>query len=278
MALIGTEASFTNEFRNFPKQEGAATTLPYWWQQSASATVTEVSTLSEVSDVSQGSRALKVVTTGNGHYAAQRYTYTDERRVQSGRTMSMIVAIWSVGGKACRIRAQDSTGSVAVSSDYTSASWTVVQLNGFTPAGTWVEPRFEVDTGTGYFIPLGFMIGNQAIRLQPRGLVYKNVSSETNVVQHTNFSSAGYARQNLDMTSASSNLAFIFNMNVTGRDANSGNELEYFVYPAGFTAGATQQSQGRWWKGSVGTNEQSAANSFMVMSDDGQVVQEELKH
>ena len=108
---LGSSASSTqvvaNEVYNFPSLELANDTQPEWWEESAgTATLTEVDVAGE-SITEDWERCLKLVTTADV-YAYTRYTYADEKRLKSGRTVSCAVAVWAVGGATARVRIQSS--------------------------------------------------------------------------------------------------------------------------------------------------------------------------
>jgi len=187
---------FGREVMNFPSLEQANATAPAWFQVSANATLTEVGATASVSDETYGTRALKVVTTATAAYAAQRHTYADQPRVKSGRTAFIQVAVWAVGGVAARVRLQSSAGSLGVSADTTAAAWTILTVPQVTLNGTYVEPRFEVDNGTAYFIPL---------TPAPRGTIFKwrdpaTVKTLTGIQDENTWT-------DIDCTSSTSNLA-----------------------------------------------------------------------
>lgn len=158
-----------NEVMNFPSLENADDTQPEWWEEAdGNATLTEVDVSGE-SITTSFDRALKVVTTGSS-YAYQRFTYTNQPRLKSGRVVSYACAVWAVGGDAARVRVQSSAGLLGVSDDTTLAGWTILTVENVTLTGTTVDIRHEVDTGTAYFVPLGFVIGPVAptVQLHPR--------------------------------------------------------------------------------------------------------------
>lgn len=168
---LGAVGVVTNECRNFPSIEKADDAQPEWWEESAgTCTLTEVDVAGE-SITETWERCLKVVTTADV-YAYQRYTYADEPRLKSGRTVSARVAVWAVGGVTARVRLQSSVGSLGVATT-TSASWTILTVEGVALTGTYVDLRFEVNNGTAYFVPLAFGVGSTApSELPPRGMRY----------------------------------------------------------------------------------------------------------
>lgn len=199
-------AQLANEVMNFPSLEGANDAQPEWWEEGdAHATLTEVDVAGE-GITETYARAHKVVTDGDGAYSYQRYTYADQPRIKSGRKLSAIFAVWSVGGKAARIRLQSSVGSLGVSSDTTTAGWTILKVEGVTLNGTYVDIRCECDTGTAYFVPLGINIGEKAVPLRPRGLKFRSCMPVL-VVDLTGSGPTEFA--DLDVSANTSNLAVL---------------------------------------------------------------------
>jgi hypothetical protein len=106
-----TAAVMANEFRNFPSLEKADAAQPEWWEEEdGNATLTEEDTAGE-SITETWERCLKLVTTGD-KYAYQRFTYADEPRLKSGRTVSVRVAVWAVSGVTARVRLTSSAGQL----------------------------------------------------------------------------------------------------------------------------------------------------------------------
>lgn len=166
------QAVAANEVRNFPSMEGADAAQPEWWEESgAGATLTEEDVAGELI-TETWERALKLVTTGDD-YAYQRYTYADEPRLKVGRVVSARVAVWAVGGATARVRIASSIGSLGVEAT-TDAEWEILTVEAIVLDGTYVELRLEVNTGTAYFVPLAFGIGQAAPHdLAPRGLRFR---------------------------------------------------------------------------------------------------------
>jgi hypothetical protein len=165
----------TNEVRNFPSMEGADDAQPMWWSENdANAALTEVD-LSGEGITESWERALKVVVATSNSWAYQRYTFADEPRLKLGRTVSVAVAVWSVGSVSARVRLQTSAGSIGVSDDTTAAGWTILTVENVTLTGTTLDLRLEVDIGTAYFVPLGLVVGTKApvSSLHPRPTRYR---------------------------------------------------------------------------------------------------------
>lgn len=197
-----------NEVMNHPSLEGADNALPEWWENGANSALTEVDIAGEAGITETWERGFKVVTTAVAAYSYQRYTYADQPRIKSGRALSAIFAVWSVGGIAARIRLITSAGTTVVSANTTAAGWTILTAENLTLDGTYVDIRLEADNGTAYFVPLGINVGTKAVPLRPRGLRYR--SNSTPVLVKT---LAGLADEatwtDVDCTAASSPLAAV---------------------------------------------------------------------
>ncbi len=190
------------EVMNFPSLEIADSVQPLWFAVSANCTLTEEDVAGE-SGLSElyATRTLKVVTTANGTYAYQRYTYADQPRLKNGRSVAMLMAVWSVGGVPARVSLYSSVGQLYTSPSTTIAGWTILEIPQTLLDGTYVDVRFEVDTGTAYFTP---------ITPWPRGLrrIDKHVATIINGVD------PGAVWTDADFTSNTSNLAAVLDLKV----------------------------------------------------------------
>ena len=258
--------SLANEVMNFPSLESANDTQPEWWDESSgNATLTEVDIVGE-SITETFERGLKVVTIANNEYAYQRYTYADQQRLKSGRVVSCAIAVWSVGGVTARVRLQSSVGSLAVEST-TAAAWTIIKLENITIDGTYIDLRFEVDTGTAYFVPLGLHIGPIAFQLKPRGLQWVNKDTPVNIKTLTGLADEA-TWTDIDVTANSSNLAFkvqitidILHTNATGWDV--------FISRNGSAAAADITTRKAALSNTANT--ERSHNTFLQLMDDLQI-------
>lgn len=254
----------TNEVRNFPSLENADDAQPEWWEESAgTATLTEVDLAGE-GITESWERALKLVTTADVH-ALQTYTYADEKRLKSGKTVSCRVAVWSVGGVTARVRLQSTVGSLGVATT-TAAAWTILAVEGVVLDGTAVDLRLEVNNGTAYFVPLAFGIGSSAPNeLPPRGLVYR-VSRTRPIVENLD-GSTGKAAAALDITTSTSPLAVLAQLAIHMTEGSAGERYSYLSRPNPFSPGGTIQQT----RGIVdGDNAERVDNQFVEMLDDTQ--------
>lgn len=259
-------AHLANEIMNFPSMEQADGAQPEWWEVSANTTLTEEDVAGE-GITENYERCHKVVTTADNAYGYQRYTYADQPRVKSGRALSVLVAVWSVSGVTARIRLQSSVGSLDVATT-TVAAWTVLKLEGAALDGTYVDLRFGVDTGTAYFVPLGLCIGEKAVPLALRGLIYywkapTEVKSLTGIGDEDTWT-------DVDCTSATSNLAYIAQLNAAMYDDTSG---DVFTLAARRDGGG---SGGYVWMQVRGSTPMNTTSQACLMLSDVQIFEYKL--
>jgi len=199
-----------NEFKGFPAMVGIDVDLVaanQWWDSegtpSTAATMVDVAGEGITEDYEY---ALKVVADGASEGLSQTWTFADEPRVKSGRTMSLIAAIWSVSSLSLTAKLVNSDASETTSgSEITAAAWTIAKIEGHTLAGT--SCKFQVTAagaGTFYVVPLGACIGDKAVPLAPRGLRYVTRFTDNIVAGVDPGGSAGI---DLDCTAATSPLA-----------------------------------------------------------------------
>lgn len=250
-----------NEVMNWPAIEQSDGLQPEWWEEGdANATLTDVDVAGEAITETYA-RALKVVTTAADKYAYQRYTYADQPRLKSGRTVSCRVAVWSVGGAAARVSLVSSVGELGVSDDTVAAGWTILTIEGEVLDGTYVELRLEVDNGTAYFVPLAFGVGAAAPdELAPRGLRHRTKLDPDAVRTLTGSAGeAGFGTQ--DLTSMTSPLAAAAFLQANLDDATATDQFLYMARQIGSAdAGGgveraqvygtgTRRSYGSWLQG-----------------------------
>ena len=261
----------TNEVRNFPSLENADNAQPEWWEESAgTATLTEVDLAGE-GITESWERALKLVTTADVH-ALQTYTYADEKRLKSGKTVSARVAVWAVGGVTARVRLQSTVGSLGVSTT-TAAAWTVLTVEGVVLDGTAVDLRLEVNNGTAYFVPLAFGVGSSAPNeLPPRSLVYRNSITRPTVESLTG--STGKALADVDLTANTSALAALANLHIDMEEGTSGEIYSYGTRPNGSSIASASGAIRRAVVS--GDNAENTASQWTEILDDGQIFESEL--
>lgn len=203
------------EVMNFPSLEGADGAQPLWWSEiDGNATLTEEDGAGESLTETYATRVLKLVTAASSKYAYQRFTYADQPRVKSGRSASVMVAVWSVSSAPARIRLRSSVGVLGTSVDTTAAAWTILTIEPVTLDGTYVQLELECDTGTAYFIPL---------TSRPRGLIYKAITTAT-VKTLTGIADEA-TWTDVDVTANTSNLAVMANLMVRLNEGASGFDL-----------------------------------------------------
>ena len=265
---------FQNEVRNFPSMEGADDAQPEWWEEeNANATLTEVDVSGEgITETFE--RALKVVTTGANEYAYQRYTYADEPRLKSGRTVSAIAKVWSVGGVSARIRLNTSTPTSVVSSSTTAAAWTTLRANALVLDGTYVQIELEVDTGTAYFAEITVMVGSRAVTLKPRGLRYRwvdsvSVKSLTGLADEATWT-------DIDVTANSSPLAAIASVHATMFEASGSTHFRLYMRRNGSAEAAADTNALGHVFSTTGSTDAAMSNDAQVLLDDGQIFEYHL--
>ena len=200
-------AQLCNEVMNHPSLEGADNTLPEWWENGANSALTEVDIAGEAGITETWERGLKVATTAVAAYSYQRYTYADQPRIKSGRALSAIFAVWSVGGIAARIRLITSAGTTVVSANTTAAGWTILTAENLILDGTYVDIRMEADSGTAYFVPLGINVGAKAIPLKPRNLRHRNAGINKASLRSLSGGTGDVGFADRDLSATTSNLA-----------------------------------------------------------------------
>ncbi len=221
------QMSWTNEVRNFPSLEGADDTQPMWWTESdGNCTLTEVD-LSGESITELSDRALKAVIASAASGFYQRFTYADEPRLKSGRTVSAAVAVWSVSSISVSMSLVTSVGTLGTSFSTTAAAWTILKVENVTLDGTRVDLTLTSGgTGTFYVVPLGLVLGKMAPQHQmsPRPVIrrWKDTAAEVKVLDSLGDEAAW---TDVDVTSSTSNLAIraicVAHMNDAGTAADA---------------------------------------------------------
>lgn len=239
-------AQLCNEVMNFPSLEGADDALPEWWENGALAALTEVDIAGEAGITETWERGLKVATSAAAAYSYQRYTYADQPRIKSGRSLSAIFAVWAVAGDTARLRLITSGGTTVVSANTTAAGWTILKAENLTLDGTYVDIRMEVDDGTAYFVPLGINVGAKAIPLRPRGLRHRNAGINKAVLRSLSGSTGDVGFADRDVSAATSNLAVYAQLRVNMAENGTTDAFTYCARCNGSTdtGGATELASG----------------------------------
>ena len=182
-----TATDYANEIKGWPpvvQPDADLDALNLWWDKvgtpTTAPTVVDVAGegITETYEL-----AIKVVTDANSEGMEQTWTFADEPRIKSGRTLSALVAIWSVGGVQVLARLRNSDGTTTDALYATAAAWTLVEIPNHTLAGTSCSLRIlTVAAGTFYVVPLGVCIGPMAVALPPRGLRYVDSNMSADLV------------------------------------------------------------------------------------------------
>ncbi len=255
------QSQIVNEIKNWPPYVGDNTDLVtgnLWWDDvGVPGTKGTVVTTSGAGLTQTYKHAIKVIASGSvgapGDGVKQTFTYSEEPRVKSGRTISAMIAVWSVGGATVSAKLINSDlSATAGNQSATAAAWTIITIEGHVCAGTSVDLQVYTVTNsaTFYVVPLGLNVGTKAWPLGNRPVQWMDVPS-SNVVNNANPASTGYV--DVDLTAATDALAFAAQVSVwyyihgaAGRsifirrngDANNGNAN---VMITAVTTGAV------WW-------------------------------
>jgi hypothetical protein len=201
-------SQLVNEIKGWPPCVTSGSnlaTLNLWWDVQGTPTTgpTVVPPLYE-GITNTFSLALKITADAAGEGLYQRWTFADEPRVKSGRTLSALVAIWSVSAVSVTAKLINSDASETAAPAVTAAGWTIVEVPNHTLAGTYCDLQITADgAGTFYVVPLGVNIGARGVPLSPRPVKYVDIG--TNAVVN-NVDPGGADWTDVDLTAYTSNL------------------------------------------------------------------------
>ncbi len=205
--------SLTNEIKAWPpliRNDIDLDANLHWWRKvgTPSTAPTYVDVTGE--SITETYRdAIKVVAAAASDGMKQTYTYADEPRLKSGRTVSALLAIWSVSSVSVTASLLNSDASSTSASAVTAAAWTIVEIPGHVLAGTSCDLKVTAAAaGTFYVVPLGLCIGNRGLWLPPRPRIHKQFDA---VVANVTLDGAADPNTytDVDVTTSSSNLACI---------------------------------------------------------------------
>jgi len=239
-ALFGTNSVLTgevdlqsmqlvNEIKGFPAYvapDADLVTLNLWWDSLGAPTTpaTFVDVAGEAGLTETYEFALKCVAAAANDGLYQRFTYADEPRVKSGRTISALVAIWSVGGISITAKLINSDATETAASVVTAAAWTLVAIEGHACGGTYVDLQVAAGAaGTFYVVPLGLSIGSKALALPPRP--WRDVAQGVGVIESAD--PGGVAWTDADVTAGTSPLAFAIQLQVSYVNSTTANRASY---------------------------------------------------
>lgn len=203
-------SQLVNEVKGFPANvanDADLDTLNLWWDSVGTPTtkVSFVDVAGEGGVTESFEYCLKCVTDAASEGFYQRYTYADEPRVKSGRVVSALVAIWSVGAINITAKLLNSDASETAAAAVSAAAWTIVEVPAHTLAGTYVDLQITAGAaGTFYAVPLGLCIGARGVPLGPRPLRYVNLASLVTLINGVDPGGASFT--DLDCTASTSNL------------------------------------------------------------------------
>lgn len=259
----------TNEIKAWPPMLANDIDLDaqlHWWRKvgTPSTAPTYVDVAGE--SITQTYRdCIKVVAAASADGMKQTYTYADEPRLKSGRTVSVLLAIWSVSSVSVTAKLVNSDATHTDASAVTAAAWTIVKIEGHVLAGTSCDLQITAGgSGTFYVVPLGLRVGAFAMSLPPRPtrFVEKYVSSVVSGVD------PGGSYNDADFTSNSSPLAF--KLSITAHYFNNTTlAVDLKVRRKGDTTDDISLAMVR----NTAINTAFAVGHKELLCDDGQVVQ-----
>lgn len=197
-------SQLVNEIKGWPPivNTGDLDALNLWWDKVGTPTTAPSVTDTSVAGLTDDYElCLKVVTDAASEGLSQRFTFADEPRVKAGRTVSALLAIWSVGSVSVTAKLVNSDASETAAAAVTAAAWTIVEIPAHVLAGTYVDLKVTAGAaGTFYVVPLGMNIGSRGFPLPPRPVRY--VDKTTSALVNADPGGAGYASLSLQASSS----------------------------------------------------------------------------
>ena len=257
-----------NEFKGFPSAVGIDVDLDaaaQWWDKVGTPT-TAVTMIDVAGDAITEAYeyGLKTVVDAASEGLSQTWTFADEPRVKSGRTMSVICAIWPVDAISITVKLLNSDASETADTlgEAAAGQWNIVKIEGHVLAGT--SCAFQVTAsgaGTFYVVPLGAGVGPAAMPLGPRPLTYIDKKVD-NLVENVD---AGGNWTDLDLTASTSALAC--KAHLSCRYSNSSNANRALVLRRNGDAAATSGHTVARNQSTTGIHQGQAS----VLLDDAQI-------
>lgn len=217
-------AQLVNEFKGWPPvvSTGDLDALNLWWDKIGTPTTAPSVVAGNDGGITLNyNLVLKTVADAGSEGLSQTWTYADEPRIKSGRVMSVLLAIWSVGSISITAKLVNSDASHTDAGAVTAAAWTLVEIPNHTLAGTSVSLQVTAGAaGTFYVVPLGANIGSRAFPLGPRPVRHVDGLTAT-VLNGVDPGGAGYAA--LSFQASSSKLAHLLQIGVIYNNATTQN-------------------------------------------------------
>lgn len=232
MGVITYGAILQNEVKGWPAVVKIGSgidlvTSALWWDDEGTPTTkaTAVPASGEAGLDAKFTEVIKCVTDAADEGFNQRYTYADEPRVKSGVALSALVWVASTAGSVdCTVKLRNSDASETVGTlVLTSGDWDLYLVEDHTCAGTYVELVVTKDTSGTFYAggPITVMVGEDAISLGPRGVIYRLCSAADTAVENLT-GTATKAYGDIDLTSQSSPLAVIGDFHAEVAEATTG--------------------------------------------------------
>ena len=258
-----------NEFKGFPSAVGIDVDLDaaaQWWDKVGTPT-TAVTMIDVAGDAITEAYeyGLKTVVDAASEGLSQTWTFADEPRVKSGRTMSVICAIWPVDAISITVKLLNSDASETADTlgEAAAGQWNIVKIEGHVLAGT--SCAFQVTAsgaGTFYVVPLGAGVGPAAMPLGPRPLRY--VQAEALAVDNVDPADTNWV--DVDLTAATSPLACMAQIHCENWNSDTSTDAVYV------RRNGSASAQGAITRVSAGTNAALRyARARQIVLDDGQV-------
>ena len=258
-----------NEFKGFPAMVGIDVDLDaasQWWDKVGTPT-TAVTMIDVAGDAITEAYeyGLKTVVDAASEGLSQTWTFADEPRVKSGRTMSVICAIWPVDAISITVKLLNSDASETADTlgEAAAGQWNIVKIEGHVLAGT--SCAFQVTAsgaGTFYVVPLGAGVGPAAMPLGPRPLRY--VQAEALAVDNVDPADTNWV--DVDLTAATSPLACMAQIHCENWNGDTSTDAVYV------RRNGSASAQGAITRVSAGTNAVLRyARARQIVLDDGQV-------
>lgn len=286
MGVISYGAILQNEVKAWPplKEIGSGVdlvTLNQWWDDEGTPTTkaTAVPSSGESGLDAKFTEVIKCVTDANDEGFIQRYTYADEPRIKSGAHLSALIWVaTTAGGSGITAKLRNSGGSsTSATAVATDGDWTLLCVEDHTCSGTYVELVVTKDASGTFYAggSITVMIGEDVVMLPPRKGTYRlNAGAQTAVEDLSSTGSKAIA--DLDLTSASSPLAFMAELHMDILEGATGS-FNYTVRPNGETSWSAGAFTGPAMKGVVmPSDKEQHSIDFLMLLDDLQIIETEL--
>lgn len=179
--VIGTGDARNNLIQNSPGQIVTDGAEPQWWDDVASATMTDEDAVGEgIPDIT--ARVFKVVTIANDVYGYQTLTFADEEMLDAGITVvSLSCWVYCATGAKASIAINGANLGLQESGQVGAGAWELLTVENITLNGADVsiEVRLIVDTDTAWFTMPMLNLGSKPFPWMPRQEKFIPATSST---------------------------------------------------------------------------------------------------